>query len=478
MRFDGLRRIVGQNLWRNSTSLSISAVGIAAGIALFALFLALVEQVRNVVEGDIVPVDEVEVVPLTSDLQRTAASLFGEEGFGLTDEDVRVISRIPGVVEVLPRMHLKFPAISYGGQALVGSEIRVELIGDGIPPAQVAGSLADPILPFDDIAAGQSNRPCRFDLDCPGREFCEVRYGGPAAPLVADADPLSAPRERRCARQIPTLVSRYLLEFYNTIFAPGHGYMQINEGLLRVAERELYFRTRLGDSFMGRQSPKWRQRTVEMQIVGVSDKAIDLGLTFPLSYVQAWNREFEGPGAGSLYSSVSVRAGSKEAISDVIRLVRAAGYDIKSRVAEQVSSMIEVLGIILLLISLIVIVIAGFNITHTFLMLVLERRREIGLFRAVGATRANIRDVFLSEAAVVGLLAGTLGLLLAYVGSMVFDTMLATMVPRFPYKPATFFDFNAWIVCLALGFSVVFTVVGAFVPALRAARLDPVRALQ
>jgi len=478
MTGSGLVRIVGQNVWRNATSLSISAVGIAAGIALFGLFLALVEQVRNVVEGDIVPVDEVEVVPLSSDLQRTFSSAFGDESFGLGEEDVRAISRIPGVVEVLPRMNLKFSGVSYGGASLVGNEIRVELIADGIPPAQVAGRLVDPILPFEDLSPGQSNRPCRFDRDCPPREFCEVRFGGPSAPLVADDDPLTIPRSMRCARQVPTLVSKYLLEFYNTIFAPGHGYMQLNEGLLRVAEKELQFRTRLGDSFMGPQASRWRQRSVEMQIVGVSDKAMDLGVTFPLPYVQAWNREYQGPSAASVYSSVSVRAESKEAMSDVIRLIRAAGYDIKSRVAEQVSSMIEVLGIILLLISLIVIIIAGFNIAHTFLMLVLERKREIGLFRAVGATRANIRNVFLAEAAFIGLLAGTLGLLLAFVGSLAFDTMLVTMVPQFPYKPSTFFDFRLWIVALSLGFAVVFTVVGAFLPALRAARLDPVRALQ
>jgi cell division protein FtsX len=478
MTLVGLTRVVSQNVWRNATSLSISAVGIAAGIALFSLFLALVEQVRNVVEGDIVPIDEVEVVPLSSDLQRMASSIFGEDSFGLSDDDVATIRRIPGVVEVLPRMNLGFSAVSFGGKALVGSEIRVELIADGIPPEQVRDELHDPALPFDDLRPRQSNRTCRFDTDCLWGEYCEIRYGGPPVGQLADADPLSVPRFRACALPVPALLSRYLLEFYNTIFAPGHGYVQLNEGLLRAAEKELQFTTRLGDSFMGQEAPGWRQRNLRMQFVGVSEKSMDLGVTFPIQYVRDWNREYAGAKDGARYSSVSVRAASKEDISDVIRQVRAAGFDIKSRIAEQVSSMVEVIGIILLLIALIVITIAGFNITHTFLMLVLERRREIGLFRAVGATRANIRNIFLLEAAFIGLLAGVLGLLLAYVSSLVFDTMLVTLVPQFPYKPDTFFDFQPWIVATALGFAVLFTVVGAFVPALRAARLDPVRARQ
>ena len=478
MTLVGLTRVVGQNIWRNSTSLSISSIGIAAGIALFGLFLALVEQVRNVVEGDIVPIDEVEVVPLSSDLQRMAGSIFGEDTYGLSDDDVKTIAAIPGVVEVLPRMNYKFSGVSYGGKALVGSEIRVETIADGIPSAQVADELVNPPVPFEDRRPWQSNLHCRFDTDCPRGEYCEVRFDGPPATELADADPLSVHRYRACALPVPTLLSRYLLEFYNTVFAPGHGYVQLNEGLLRVAEKQLQFSTRLGDSFMGAQAVRWRQRSVRMQITGVSEKSMDLGVTFPIEYVRDWNDEYAGTKGASRYSSVSVRAASKEDVSDVIRLIRERGFDIKSRIAEQVSSIVEVLGIILLLISLIVITIAGFNIMHTFLMLVLERKREIGLFRAIGATRANIRSVFLLEAAFVGLLSGVLGLLLAYASSLVFDTMLITQVPQFPYKPTTFFDFQPWIIATAIGFAVVFTVVGAFIPALRAARLDPVRALQ
>jgi ABC-type lipoprotein release transport system permease subunit len=474
----GLGRVVGQNIWRNATSLSISAVGIAAGIALFALFLALVEQVRKVVEGEIVPIDEVEVVPLSSDLEQMASSLFGEDSFGLTDDDVARLRAIPGVVEVLPRMNVRFSAVGYGGQSLVGSEIRLEMIADGIPPEQVREDLADPVIPFEDLRGTESGRICRFDSDCPWGEYCEIRFGGPRASRVDEGEPLSVPRFRVCAKPVPTLLSQYLLEFYNTVFAPGHGYMQINEGLLRVAETELQFQTRLGDSFMGPKVARWRQRTLKMQIMGISDKAMDLGMTFPIAYVRDWNEEYGTGGSGARYTSVSLRAASKDEVSDVIRLVRAAGYDIKSRIAEQVSSMVAVLGIILLLISLIVIIIAGFNITHTFLMLVLERRKEIGLFRAVGATRGDIRNIFLVEAAAIGLLAGLLGLSLAFVGSLVFDTMLITMVPQFPYKPATFFAFEPWIVGAALSFAVLFTILGAFVPAVRAARLDPVRALQ
>jgi hypothetical protein len=71
-----------------------------------------------------------------------------------------------------------------------------------------------------------------------------------------------------------------------------------------------------------------------MQITGVSEKSMDLGVTFPIEYVRDWNDEYAGTKGAARYSSVSVRAASKEDVSDVIRLIRERGFDIKSRIAE------------------------------------------------------------------------------------------------------------------------------------------------
>ena len=52
------------------------------------------------------------------------------------------------------------------------------------------------------------------------------------------------------------------------------------------------------------------------------------------------------------------------------------------------------------------------NIAHNFFMQVTERRRELGLLRAVGATQADVRRVVLGEAGLIGLIGGILGVLL------------------------------------------------------------------
>jgi putative ABC transport system permease protein len=110
-------------------------------------------------------------------------------------------------------------------------------------------------------------------------------------------------------------------------------------------------------------------------------------------------------------------------------------------------------------------------------MQVSERRREIGLLRAVGATRLDVRLIILGEAGLIGIIGGILGIGVAWLGAIVVDWASATYLPRFPFKPTSYFDFEPWILALGLIFSTVFCVLGGFLPARKASRLQPAQAL-
>jgi ABC-type antimicrobial peptide transport system permease subunit len=114
---------------------------------------------------------------------------------------------------------------------------------------------------------------------------------------------------------------------------------------------------------------------------------------------------------------------------------------------------------------------------HVFFMLIYERQRELGIMRAVGATRGDIRVIILGQAGLVGLTAGSIGIGLAFAFTRVFDFVSNRYLPDFPYKPETYFDFSLPIVLGALAFAVGFCVLGAALPAGRAARLDPAAVL-
>jgi ABC-type antimicrobial peptide transport system permease subunit len=97
--------------------------------------------------------------------------------------------------------------------------------------------------------------------------------------------------------------------------------------------------------------------------------------------------------------------------------------------------------------------------------------------RAVGATRSDVQLVVLGEAALIGLIGGVLGVAFGIGLAQVADWALAHYLPRFPYKPATWFHFRWWIVASGLLCAAAFAVIGGYLPARRAARMEPAQAL-
>jgi ABC-type antimicrobial peptide transport system permease subunit len=117
--------------------------------------------------------------------------------------------------------------------------------------------------------------------------------------------------------------------------------------------------------------------------------------------------------------------------------------------------------------------VAAINITHTFLMIVYERKREIGILRAVGATRWDVRLLMLLEAGLIGVVAGGLGNLVCWGLSRLTNLALSSALVSIPFKPDDFFAFSPEWVLGSMAVAVVFCLAGAYFPANRAASLDP-----
>ncbi len=122
---------------------------------------------------------------------------------------------------------------------------------------------------------------------------------------------------------------------------------------------------------------------------------------------------------------------------------------------------------LMILISGISLVVGGIVITNIMLVSVVERTREIGVRRAIGATRAHIRRQFLSEAILLALGGGIIGVLLGIAIAMTISavTPLPTLV-----RPQ--------LIAAGLGIAIVTGAIAGFLPAVRASKLPPVEALR
>ncbi|HEV3438187.1 MAG TPA: FtsX-like permease family protein [Gemmata sp.] len=134
------------------------------------------------------------------------------------------------------------------------------------------------------------------------------------------------------------------------------------------------------------------------------------------------------------------------------------------------------------LFAMIALFVAGIGITNTLVTSVVERTKEIGILRAVGATRGQILGLFLTEGTFIGLLGSGLGLALARALAIPADQWVWTLIEKQAggetLVTMTVFVFPWWLWVGAVVFAVVVTTAAAYYPARRAAKIHPIEALR
>jgi len=180
-------------------------------------------------------------------------------------------------------------------------------------------------------------------------------------------------------------------------------------------------------------------------------------------------------------AEVSVRPGGD--LRAVVTAVEAAGFTQYSSLKWYDSVRMEVTMIAggLNLFSVVALFVAGIGITNTLATSVVERTREIGILKAVGATSGQVLRIFLLEGTLLGLAGGLLGVLVAYAISWPADRFVSNLVTtqsQGMLKASTVFVFPWWLPAGTVLFTVVATTAAALLPARRAAKMPPIEALR
>ena len=138
---------------------------------------------------------------------------------------------------------------------------------------------------------------------------------------------------------------------------------------------------------------------------------------------------------------------------------------------EQFGSTIAIFNAIILSVALISIVVGGLSVINTMTISVTERKREIGIKRAIGATRGMIMRELIIEAGFMGFVGGLTGLGLAIV-VIYFSNEAGESTGT------VLFRLTPWIGTLGVAFATILGAVAGILPAWNAARMDPVEAMR
>ena len=126
----------------------------------------------------------------------------------------------------------------------------------------------------------------------------------------------------------------------------------------------------------------------------------------------------------------------------------------------------------------IALVVAALGIVNTMVMSILERTREIGVMKALGAADGEVKMIFFVEAATIGTIGALLGLVLGWVVTRIANVVInARLLPAGEARIDMFY-FPMWLIAGAVGFSIMVSLIAGLYPAVRAARVDPVEALR
>ena len=180
------------------------------------------------------------------------------------------------------------------------------------------------------------------------------------------------------------------------------------------------------------------------------------------------------------YMALTVRVKSPKDVMRVEEAIKKLGFATFSLLdaTRSLRLVFTVFDLFLGLFGSLALTVASLGIINTLVMAILERRREIGVLKALGATDGDVRKLFFAEAGAMGLFGGVFGVVLGWLIGVAL-TWGTTIYLKRQDLPGVKISYVPWWLALgAIGFAVVVSLVAGLYPAARAAKLNPVEALR
>jgi putative ABC transport system permease protein len=438
MKFIDLLRLIAGNLSRRKGRVALTAIGVVIGTAAIVILVSLaIGLQRNANEqlygiGDLT---QIQVMPSYEEVGPPMAGGNGARGSApftpkaLTHIVLDEFRAIPGVTSVIPREYLFAGSVVRLGRLEAGLNVigigtdNLELIG--LKPGQ--GAL---VLERGGIIVGSQVAQSFYDPRLrPGQE--------PPAP--------------------PDLYNQTLKFIFIKWDTQG------NE-----LRKTLGFRV-LGVLAETRGEPDW---SVYMRLEDIK-QLNEWAMSRRINY----NKDG--------YSQVIVKVDDVEKVIDISQQITEMGFQAftPQSFLQGINNFYLILQVIFGGVGAIALLVAAIGIANTMAMAILERTREIGLMKAVGATNRDVLAIFIGEAAGIGFVGGFGGVMIGWLAGQAINVVaLVYMAGQTAQQggppPSVAVYTPLWLPVFALLFSTLIGLISGLYPALRAATMIPVLALK
>jgi len=441
-------RNLREALLRNSLTTLGVAVGVASLVAMLSLGVGLQELASKRLANS--GLFDTVLVSSRSNLRglgRTGAanSSSPHESRALDQDARKEMEHLPNVVEVYPQ--IRFPTeVRYGGNSYstmvagIPASSRGNGAFEGVQGSFFSGPNADEAILQIEFAKEMSDQPSALI----GKEL-DIRYmeRQPLGSQSGTPDPADAQSNARAGEGfsvVPREKKLRIVGIVETEPAAGFGGFGSGRTLIPLQVAEALRATQVNDL---REA------------------------------VHATNGK-------PTYSSLTVRAKSPSQVEGIEAAVKNMGFSAFSLLdaSRNLRLFFTIFDLLLGIFGSLALAVATLGIINTLVMAILERRREIGIFKALGAADSDVKQLFFVEAGVMGLAGGLLGVTFGWFIGTGITWGTNVYLKRQNLPVAHVFSVPWWLVLGAIAFAVMVSLAAGLFPATRAARLNPVEALR
>jgi ABC-type antimicrobial peptide transport system permease subunit len=236
------------------------------------------------------------------------------------------------------------------------------------------------------------------------------------------------------------------------------------------------------------------RKTQKLKVVGIIDEEpyggmrtisrgrifLPVDVTEKLNMAQFTDMRSSLRGGGKTYMTLTVRVKDPGKVAQVQDAINKMGFRTFSVLdaTKSLRRFFTVLDLFLGIFGSLALAVATLAIINTLVMAVLERRREIGVMKAIGASDGDVKRLFFAEAGAMGFFGGLLGIALGFAIGKAINVGTGIYLHRHQLPAEAVWILPSWLVGAAIAFSIVVSLLAGLYPASRAAKLDPVQTLK